>query len=160
MVVAGGLSIQPAHSQQAPAFVPPHVWEGGFVIKTANAACADEGFIAGAKGTIAFRPQLEDGEAPSAMSFFTTRSSFIATTNNPPSQMHGQSAYIGYTTSRRVLHGTAFAGNYTLTITPAKITSTTRFVTVRGNFTNFFSLTGCKVTFDAALFPHVASPAN
>jgi len=35
-----------------------------------------------------------------------------------------------------------------------------RFVTVRGSFTNLFSLTGCNVNVDAALFPHVDTAVN
>jgi hypothetical protein len=143
-VAAACLSITPAA-----AFDPPNVWVGQMILlEMIN--CGGGGSDA---VTIIFRPKLEAGEENSTLSYLFNYASGTVRKSDATLQFNGSGDYAGsfvtgYATTRKN------TGTFDLTVRPAEVTPTTKFITFTGSFTNFVGLKDCKVKVRGAAARH------
>lgn len=125
------------------------VWFGHWALLEVSAACAAGNWDVGtdhARTTI-YRPRLTAGDANSAILLRSKGSDVLYTNKNEVAnpQMRGNGAFTSEGFNSSALPTGPLDGTFDLTITPATITATTRFLHFIGTFTNWSTITGCTV---------------
>ena len=158
-----GLSFLGIGAQAASA--PPQVWQGdafitGFTNAAAESVCVSGGVASiGDNYRIVYRPIISGSPANSAkdnegITFFGSRNAIHYYTDAGTSFAKPGKAYIIYlkTRAESSLQVTPPAAiPFHLTISPTKITLTTQTVTISGTLDDFEDVSGCNVSFTAAL---------
>ena len=124
----------------ASAFDPPYVWVGQMMLLELD-RCGGGGSQTVA---IVFRPKLQAEEDNSTLSYQFGFASGTVRKTAPSLQFSGSGTYAGsfvtgYASTR------SNQGRFDLSVTPARVTPATEFVTFTGRFTNFVGLDGCTV---------------
>jgi hypothetical protein len=163
--VAIGLGILVGATQARAA--NPQVWQGaafitGFPNTTAEAACAAGNTASvGDDFVIEYRPIIPGSPAngtgnDEGISFFGGRNGLHYFTHTGVRFTTPGKAYVislGSRASSSEVANTGVAPSipFSLTISPANISLTTPTVTISGTLDDWFNVTGCNVTFNAAL---------
>ena len=130
----------------------PAVWQGDLFITTITSTCTTEDVTAvGDFYRSVYRPNIApppDSQADEALSLIGERNAIIL-------EATGKTLRGKAKASELVIFSHAEAGQapttVDLTITPAKIRSSTLSVEIKGTINNFFNDTGCNVTVVGAL---------
>ena len=125
-------------------------WEGYATNTASTAACAGIGGTSPSDTHVSiFRPHINVSDTPTFLSMMHLRAAITLqnTSEATVHQMHGSGNYTGYGVNSRGKGFTYTGGTYSLTVTPATITSSTTLVNITGTINNIWNTPGCNVTF-------------
>ncbi|HTV44307.1 MAG TPA: hypothetical protein VMF05_03240 [Stellaceae bacterium] len=125
-------------------------WQGLATTTASTTAQCDGayGTLVGDVQVSVFQPKIKSTDTNTFLSFVFLRAAetWENLSESTIHQMHGSGKLEGYGIGS---HGQFydFAGTYSLTITPASITTSTSVVTIKGTIVNYADFPGCTVTF-------------
>ena len=129
------------------------VWQGEAFVLSFTGACAPTNVATpGDYYRLIYRPKLAATDAAEGLSFVGARATYLAISAAGSAMFQGSGTYRGTFISSRAATGTT-TGASNLSISPLPILTSTSTVSISGTLTNFFAVTGCDVTFRAALTP-------
>jgi hypothetical protein len=128
------------------AFEPRFNWIGSAVITAVTSACSGKWDIGNRLYSV-FRPRLQASEDNSAITFEGFGPAGLFQTTSATSQMGGAGTYKSVSWGFSHTRPANFTGTYNLTLSPATIKQTTKFVEITGTISDFFANPDCDVQF-------------
>lgn len=127
---------------------PPVVWQGGATLTSlSSTGCTGHGLVPGDMAASVYRPHTSGGGFTS-LTFVFSRAAVILnapTQGGPASLFRGSGTYKSGGLRSRAIGFSGVTGSFNFTITPATISTATKFVTIEGTVGNFLGHTGCTV---------------
>ena len=142
-----------ALSATAPAHAASQVWQGTLFITSVTDACSAANTSVGDYYTVVYRPIISGSQSgPEGLSFIGSRSGqYWSTLSSTASFQSPALANILSFGSHATRSYATSAGGYSLIILPNVVTLQTPTVTMTGQLSNFWNVSGCNVTVSAAL---------
>lgn len=155
--LAAAIATALALGATAPAQAASQVWQGTLFITSVTGACAAANTSTGDYYTVVYRPIISGSQnGPEGLSFISSRSGqYWSTLSSTASFQSAAQANILSFGSHATQSYAASGGGYSLIILPDVVTLQTPTVTMTGQLSNFWNVSGCNVTVSAALTQRV-----
>ncbi len=124
-------------------------WDGAISVESETAQCSGQFVTSGPVGA-RFHPQITGSPDHSSFTRFGTGET-VRVENDNNGQFNGTGTYELYSISAgQFTGGVSNNKTYTLTQSPANITTATVFVTLSGTLDNYADISGCTITVSGA----------
>ena len=146
LVIAGAAVSAPSYAATS--------WQGQYIITNVTQPCITaQSDVAGDHGTIVFRPIINSGDPPEAVSIIGGHSASIYNSAAAGGFLNGNHKYVGERIDSAAFLD-QFNGTSDLNIYPRNPNTNTAVIQISGTIDKWFNHSGCTVTLNAYLQPH------